>query len=222
VTQTTQSAEARPSTPSRKAAAPPRLRRRPAFAALGAALVAFGGLGAVWLATTLDSSTSVVVAAHAVYRGQTLGEDDLTVASVSGLTGSNVLAADQLASAVGQTAQTDLPAGMPVSSDSLTSSSVPASGHSVVGIKVAPGQMPTVDIYPGDRVRVVGTPRSQDDAPSTVGSGTPATVISTSQDESSGNTVVNVVVPAADAAQVAALAATNRVALVLDSDSAAR
>ena len=32
--------------------------------------------------------------------------------------------------------------------------------------------MPTVEIYPGDRVRVVGTPRSQDDAPSTVGSGT--------------------------------------------------
>ena len=222
MTQTAQAADTGTSTSSTRSAAPPRLRRRPAFAALGAALVAFGGLGAVWLATSLDSSTSVVVAAHAVYRGETLDEDDLAVASVSGLTGAHVLAADQLPSAVGQTAVTDIAAGMPVSADSLASASVPGAGQSVVGIKVAAGQMPTVEIFPGARVRVVGTPRPQDDAPTTVAGGTAATVVSTSVDESSGNTVVNVVVPAADAAHVAALAATNRVALVLDSDAAAR
>jgi hypothetical protein len=92
----------------------------------------------------------------------------------------------------------------------------------VVGILLSAGQVPTVDLLPGARVRIVATPRVQEDVPTSIGTGTPAVLISTSVDEVSGNTVANVAVPAPQAASLAALAATGRAALVLDADEAAR
>ena len=47
--------------------------------------------------------------------------------------------------------------------------------------------------------------------------GLKAVVASTGQDETSGHTVVNVLLPAAQAPEIAALAATGRVALIVDS-----
>ena len=82
------------------------------------------------------------------------------------------------------------------------------------------GQVPTVDLLPGARVRIVATPRAQEDVPTSIGTGTPAVLISTSTDEVSGNTIANVAVPAPQAAALAALAATGRAALVLDADEA--
>lgn len=196
------------------------MRRRPAVAGLGVALVCLGGLAAAWLATSLDNSSPVVVAAHAVYRGQVIGPADLAVANVSGLAASSVLAGDQLAATVGQTAVTDLPAGMPVSPDSVTSNPLPGPGQSVVGIKLAAGQLPAVPLNAGDRVRVVGTPRAQDDPTPSAASSVTAEVASTSADDVSGQTVVNLVVPSTAAPGVAAMAATARVALILDNAAA--
>ena len=61
------------------------------------------------------------------------------------------------------------------------------------------------------------TPRLQDDPPGTdqVAS-VSATVVSTTTDEVSGNTIVNVATASEDSAGLAALAATGRIALILD------
>lgn len=200
-------------------AAQPRLRRRPAMAAAGVALVGLGGMTAAFLATSMDSSAPILVVARDVSRGEVLTEADLAVARLSGLAAGAALPGGQLATAVGQTAVTDLPAGMPVPPTSLAADPIPGPGQSVVGIKLAPGQLPTVALRPGDRVRVVGTPRAQDDAPTAAPPAAAAVVASTGVDETSGDTVVNVVVPAAQAPTVAALAATGRVALILDDAS---
>jgi hypothetical protein len=199
-------------------AAQPKLRRRPALAAAGVALVGLGGLTAAFVATSLDSSTPTLVAARDVSRGEVLTEEDLAVARLSGLAAGAALPGGQLATAVGQTAVTDLPAGMPVPPTSLVADPIPGPGQSVVGIKLAPGQLPTVALRPGDRVRVVGTPRAQDDAPGAAPPAAAAVVASTGVDETSGHAVVNVVLPAAQAPTVAALAATGRVALILDDE----
>lgn len=201
-------------------AAPPRLRRRPAFAALGVALVGFGGLAAAWLAASMDASTPVVVAAHDLYRGEVLAADDLTVANLGGLPAGSAITEEQLSATVGQTAITDLPAGMPVPPTSVSPQPVPGAGESVVGVKLAPGQLPMMALNPGDQVRVIATPRTQDDPPTSTPAGVPAVVASTGLDETTGHTVVNVVLPSNQAAAVAALAATGRVALVLDHPTA--
>lgn len=201
--------------------APPRLRRRPAVLGIGVALVAAGGLTAAWLATAADTSTPVVVAAAPMLRGQVLTEQQLTTARVSGLTPDAVTPASQLEALVGKTVVTDVPAGVPVPASAVTDSPLPKAGQAVVGILLAPGQVPTVELLPGARVRIVATPRSQEDPPTATADGTAAVLVSTSADSVSGSTVANVAVPAPQAAAVAALAATGRAALVLDADEAA-
>jgi hypothetical protein len=123
---------------------------------------------------------------------------------------------------VGQTVVVDVPVGAPVPSAAVTSDPLPAAGQAVVGILLPAGQVPTVDLLPGARVRIVATPRAQEDVPTSISTGTRAVLISTSVDEVSGNTVANVAVPAPQAASLAALAATGRAALVLDADEAIR
>lgn len=204
------------------APAPPRLRRRPAVLGLGVALVAAGGLTAAWLVSTSSTTTPVVVAAAPVLRGQVLTADQLTTAEVSGLAPASLTPAADLNSLVGQTVVVDVPVGAPVPTSAVTTDPIPTAGQAVVGILLPAGQAPTVDLLPGARVRIVATPRAQEDVPATIGTGTAAVLVSTSVDEVSGNTVANVAVPAPQAASLAALAATGRAAMVLDADQAAR
>jgi hypothetical protein len=73
-------------------------------------------------------------------------------------------------------------------------------------------------LRPGDRVRVVATPGDGGDlaggkAPRSI----PATVVGLFPDDEKGLTVVSVQVPFGQAAEVAARAATGKVAIVLDS-----
>lgn len=198
---------------------PPRLRRRPAVLGIGVMLVAVGGLIAAWFATAVDSSTPVVVAAAPLLRGQVVTADQLTTGQVSGMSASAITPADQLTSLVGKTVVTDVPAGATVPVSALADEALPGAGESVVGILLPPGQVPTVALRPGARVRIVATPRSQDDPPLTTPKGISAVLVSTSTDESTGHTVTNVEVPAAQAPAIAALAATGRAALVLDTDA---
>ncbi len=202
--------------------APPRLRRRPAVLGLGVALVAAGGLTTAWLVSTSGTTTPVVVAAAPVLRGQVLTAEQLTTAEVSGLAPASLTPAAELDSLVGQTVVVDVPVGTPVPTSAVTTDPIPTAGQAVVGILLPAGQAPTVDLLPGARVRIVATPRAQEDVPASIGTGTAAVLVSTSVDEISGNTVANVAVPAPQAATLAALAATGRAALILDADEAAR
>lgn len=198
-----------------EAPAPPRLRRRPAYAFLGVALVAAGGLTAAWLATAADSTTEVLVAADTIYRGQVIERDDLATARISGLWNSAIVPAAQLEQFVGTTAAVDAAAGTPLS-PGIASDPLPRAGQSVVGLLLAPGQLPSVELRPGDPVRVVATARAQDDPPAGSPSAVAGTVVSTTIDETSGSTVLNLSVRTGDAGQLAALSGTGRVALVLD------
>lgn len=221
-TSVTPAPAAAPAPTAQAAPNPPRLRRRPAVLGLGVALVAAGGLTAAWLVSASGTSTSVVVAAAPILRGQVLAAEQLTTAQVSGLAQDAVTPAGQLNTLVGQTVVVDVPIGAPVPSSAVTSDPIPGTGQAVVGILLPAGQVPTVDLRPGARVRIVATPRAQEDVPASIDSGTPAVLVSTSVDEVSGNTVANVAVSAPLAPTLASLAATGRAALVLDADEANR
>jgi hypothetical protein len=69
----------------------------------------------------------------------------------------------------------------------------------------------------GDKVRIIVTPGDNGHAGGGAPPFTPAVVVDTALDETTGNTVVNVLVPYIDASVLAARAATGHVALVLDS-----
>jgi len=165
----------------------------------------------------------VVVAAAPVLRGQILTADQLTTAQVSGLEPASLTPASELTDLVGQTVVVDVPVGAPVPSSAVTSDPLPAAGQAVVGILLPAGQVPTVDLLPGARVRIVatpsqaGVPAATPGAPTSVAAVVVSTFTGTDTTGQGAQTIITVDVPSGDAAQLAAMAASSKVAVVLDS-----
>jgi hypothetical protein len=89
---------------------------------------------------------------------------------------------------------------------------------SVVGVSLPPALMPAVALQSGDQVRIVATPGQQGDvAAGATPQSITATVVGVRSAGGSGQSVVDVSVPFEQAAELAARAATGKVALVLDS-----
>lgn len=193
-----------------------RQRRRPLLFALMAALVAAGALLAAFAYTSVNDTHEVLVVANDVARGEVIEADDLRVVRISVDPALTPVSAGARSSVEGSRAAVDLWSGALLTEQAVTDTLVPAEGDSLVGISLTPAQMPSEPLYAGDRVRIVSTPGDQgeitDQTPVTI----EATVVGVSRIEETGETVVDVSVPQEKSADLAARAATGRVALVLD------
>lgn len=199
-----------------KATARAKKRRRPLVFAICAVLVAAGALGAAFAYTSVSDTQEVLVVNRDIARGETIEPGDLTVVRVSVDPALTPISGSQKSSIEGSRAAVDLWAGTLLSEQQVTENLVPGEGESLVGISLTPAQMPSEPLYSGDTVRIVTTPGDQgevtDEDPVTI----EATVVGVSRVEETGETVVNVSVPEGESADLAARAATGRVALVLD------
>ena len=88
---------------------------------------------------------------------------------------------------------------------------------SVVGVALTPAQAPGLGLTTGDRVRVVVTPAQGEELPTGGPQFSEATVAGVHVSTETGELIVDLLVPQADAAVLAARAATRNVSLVLDS-----
>lgn len=209
--------------PSARAAAPPvprspaRARRRPALIGAGVALLALGGLTSAWLVTATGDTVAVVALAQDVQRGEVIDRADLIIVNMRPDPALDVVPEARLEEIVGRNAAVGLLAGSLLSTGATTDQMVPVDGLSLVGVALTTAQMPAEPLLPGDPVRVVDTPPAQADPPT----GDPDTisgeVVSVNGPNDVGLTTVDVLVPAGEAAGLAARVATGRVALVLDS-----
>lgn len=197
-------------------AAPPPLRRRPVYLIAGLLALAFGAVMSAWLYTRMGNTQPVLAVRQDVLRGEVITSADLVTVDIAVDQALRVVGADQRGTVVGRRATIDLPAGGLVVADSFATTTLPAPGQSLVGVWLAPGQLPGVDLRPGDRVRAVATPRAQDDAPAKSPATLPA-VVAGVETTADGHTLVTVSVPEASAARLSAMAATARIALVVDS-----
>ncbi|MDP9241269.1 MAG: SAF domain-containing protein, partial [Actinomycetota bacterium] len=195
---------------------PPKLRRRPALIALGITLIALGGLAAGWLTTTVGNTHTVLAMRHTVDRGGVIHAGDLTVARVNGDPSLKTVPVGRRDQIIGKYAASDLAAGSLLTPGAFSDQTVPATGESLVGVNFTPAQLPARPLRPGDSVRVVSTPRTQDDPPTTEPSSITGTVVGTRVLADSGRTVVDIALPSSEAAGLAARAATGRIALILD------
>ena len=196
---------------------PGKLRRRPAMVLFSVGLVLVGaGLGVgVWMASA--SSVEVVAARAAIDRGAVISAADLAVTRVAVDPSSvRVVPATDLGSLVGKRAASDVAAGTLLSPSQVTDVLPPGTGDSVVGVALATGQLPAEPLRPGDRVRLVQTPVAQGEVPATQVT-IDAEVQSVTQAADGQTTVVDLLLPESRAAELAARAATGRIALVLDS-----
>lgn len=204
--------------PAEHLAPPPKLRRRPALIAASVAAICLGALASLYAYNSSSNAREVLAVRTTVERGAVITQDDLMVVRIGVDPALHPLAADQASSVVGKHAALDLTAGGVVTAEQVTDAATPPKGESVVGISLSAAMLPANELRVGDPVRVVTTPGSQGDvttgaAPAAID----ATVVGISSDQTTGNTIVNVQVPYGEAARVAALAATGKVALVLDS-----
>jgi len=93
---------------------------------------------------------------------------------------------------------------------------LPATGQSLVGVALQSAQQPAEPLQAGDRIRIVDTPASQAEPPASTPQTLSGVVVLTAGPNDSGLTIVNVTVPATQAADRAARVATGRIALILD------
>jgi hypothetical protein len=196
------------------AVAPPKLRRRPAVAAAGVALMALGALAAATLAS--GGSTPVLVMSSTVLRGEIIEAADLAVAQTALDDRVRALPASERESVVGARAVADLLAGSLLPPAAVSREAFPPPGSAVVPVAATPSQAPA-GLAPGDRIRIVATPRVGDDFTTGPGVATAGVVAAVAEADPAGRRTINVLVDVRDAEAVAALAATERVAVVLDS-----
>lgn len=193
-------------------------RRRPLLIAAMVALVCLGALVSSYAYLSTSETQDVVAVRESVPRGEVIEAADLMTVRVGLDTALSPLSASELEGLVGQRTAVDLSAGSLVTAESVTWDVLPAGGQSIVGVSLTSAMMPSEPIYAGDAVRIVSTPGEAGEIregtePVTV----EATVVGVRQVTDTGETVVDVAVSEDQAADLAARAATRKVALVLDS-----
>lgn len=194
-----------------------KVRRRRSYWIVGVALMAVAIVGAVFLVDAMRATSTILVLARDVPQGQIITSDDLKTAEMnSDSTIATVAAADK-GRVVGQSAAVPLQGGSALNPSSVTNAVIPSGDNTLVGITVTIGKLPAEPLLAGDNVRIVDTPRDQDDSPVQGPVVANAQVVSVKEIPETGQTTVDVLVKKDEASWIAARAATNRVAIVLDS-----
>ena len=195
---------------------PPKIRRRPVHIAATIAAIFIGAAIAAWGWSATTTSETVVAARTTIPRGAVITADDLTTAQISGDNTLKIVPGDDVDELVGKRAALDIAAGGLLTPEMATDDNMPPAGQSIVGISLTPAQVPAITPRSGDKVRLVATTGEGGETSSGTPLTTSAEVIDSRTDEVSGNTVVNVLVPYADAAVLADRASTGNIALVMD------
>jgi hypothetical protein len=202
----------------------PRSRRRPVVVGAGLALAAVGALVSVWLVNEAGDKVAVVATRHAIEAGDTVKASDLVTAEISRGSGLHTVAASRSSSLVGKRASSDLPAGVLVTEDSVSSGSSVTKGKSVVGILAKPGQLPVQTLHTGDKVTIVHTPTDGSASASSSKPGSepdslPAVVSRVGSPDANSAVVVDVAAAEVNSTSLAAWAASGQVAIVLKAAS---
>lgn len=195
----------------------PKLRRRPVLVAASVAAVILGALLGAWAWSSTSNTHEVVALRQTVTRGETITQGDLMTVQVGLDPALKTIPGDRLRSLVGQRAAMDVAAGSLITTENVTKTVLPTDGMSVVGVALPPSLMPGEALLTGDRVRIIATPGQQGDVGQEPPASTAATVVGLYPNAENGQTVVSLEVPEGQAAELAARAATGKVALVLDS-----
>ena len=196
---------------------PVKLRRRPALVVIAVVVTALGCLLGAWAWSATTNTQEVLAARDTIHRGEVIQAGDIERIRISGDPALTPLPASAYDDVVGRRAALDISAGGLLTTESTSDAPLPPQGQSIVGISLTPAQAPALPMHGGDKVRIIVTPGESGEASTGTPQFTVAEVVDTAFDETTGNTVVNVLVTYADASVLAARAATGHVALVLDS-----
>lgn len=197
-------------------------RRRPVFVAAGIAIVVVGALLIAQLIHAGQTENRVLEVRSDVGRGEVIRDTDLVAVTVGQVGNVSTVPADQLDALVGKRAAVDLRSGSLLSAGATgAADTVPAPGKSLVGLKLAPGQVPIGDLTAGAKLRLIQTSAlngsaTATDAANTNGQSWDATMAASTKGTDQV-TLVNVEVKSGEAARIAQLTSQGRIAVVKDS-----
>ncbi|MHA6783177.1 SAF domain-containing protein [Pseudonocardia saturnea] len=169
------------------------------LAVAGAFLAAYAYRGAV-------VRDGVVAMARPVPFGAVVQVADVREVQLPSDAGLVTVAWRDVGTVVGMLAATDLRAGQTVTPDSVTANGSPAPGEAVVGLSVEAGRVPSSPLAARDEVLVI------------TGGGSPprrATIVRAGEADVTGRRSIDVLVPQADAEELALASVDDRVAVVL-------
>lgn len=199
------------------AAQPPtKTRRRPMLIAMGVALAVVGGLGTWYFFTSVGNTVTILTTSTDLQRGDHIEAGDLSTIEIAGGQSTSAITANNSNDAIDHIALVDLPAGTVLTSSNVGEGLPVADGKSIVGVALTAAQLPSQPLSAGDSVRLVDTPIAQGDPPSTSPTTFEATVFALKYDEQNAQWIVDLIVDEDKAPDIAARAATQRVALILD------
>jgi hypothetical protein len=190
-------------------------RRRWARVAAGAVLALLGGWVFASLYVSAGERVEVLAVAHDVDRFDTVDRDDLRTVRVAADPDVDTVDAGDVDDIVGRAAATDLREGSLLSPNQLIARDARLVGdnEAVVGAELAPGDIPEGALAGGIDVMVVLRPA--DTAPGGEVDQVPGWLLEFGDpDENTGDRRVSLVVPEDRAADVAAAASDERVAVV--------
>lgn len=196
-----------------------RVRRQPKWIAAGVLAMCLGGLGAGVLWSEASGATEVLVLTRSVARGETVQASDFRTARVGQLDGVSTVRADVLPSLAGQQALVDLPLGTLLPERAVGRAALDAGGVQL-GLRLVPGRIPLGELPAGTAVLLVPLADPRAGAPAAEGAGPAgepirASILTPPQTGPDGVAqLLDVRVDAGQAATVAILAATDRVALI--------
>lgn len=198
----------------------PQRHMRPGLVALAVALIAVGGLAAAYAVTLVGSTRTYLAVARPVAVGAALVPADVTTVRITTDPGLRPISATNVDRVVGRHAAVALVPGTLLTGDQLTDVPIPGPGQSLVGLGLPEDRLPASRVKPGSAVTLVATTQTsgvvQPDSTSTGPPPTfPAVVVDVRKGVRDGTLLINVTVSKADAATVAALAASDRIVIVL-------
>lgn len=182
-------------------------------------LIILGALGVYFVTSQFTNATQVVAVTDTLKRGDTIESDDVTAFDIPEDQAKGFISAESIQGLVGQKALVDVPSGSLLTPESAGSEVTAPKGYTVVGLSLAPGQLPKTDLTAGDSVRIVDTPGAQGDIAEGTPLATSADVLSSGAIDQSGKVLVDVLVSTDDAPKLAARASTETIALILDAPS---
>ncbi|WP_091653999.1 SAF domain-containing protein [Micromonospora pallida] len=188
---------------------------RPGLLGLAVLLIALGGLGAAFAVTSVRATGTYLAVARPVEVGTVLSADDLMSVQVAGGQGLRPVPAGEIDDVIGKRAAVTLTPGTLVTQAQLTDKPLLGTGQQQLALGLKPSEVPARTLRPGDKVLLVSTPEKSTDGRTTTSvTRFTATVIDSDRPESS-TVVVYLAVAVRDVPAVVALAAEQRIALVL-------
>jgi SAF domain len=186
-------------------------------------LIAVGAAVATSAALSAGAKHDVLALSRPVPAGRTLTADDLRTVRVSADASVATVPAAEESSVLGQRTSVDLVPGSLLTNAALGGAPVPGKGQALLGVAFKPGQLPGRPLSRGDQAELITTPSDATTSAASSGSGSadtsptavPVTVDAEGAVASDGTTVVDLVLPADAAPQVAAQAAAGQLVLVL-------